>query len=49
MANRQTTTLSTQDLYQVLTSCVKMIQQISYAQEDKDLMEQHGVAATSSL
>jgi hypothetical protein len=38
-ANRQTTTLSTQDLDQALICCVKMVQQISYAQEMKELME----------
>jgi len=46
---KQTTTLSTQDLDQALTCCVKMIQQISYTQEMKDLMEQQEVASTSSL
>jgi len=49
MANKQTTILSTQDRNQALTCCVKMVQQISYAQEVKELMEQQGVAATSSL
>ena len=49
MANRQTTILSTQDCDQALTCCVKMVQQVSYAQEVKELMEQQGVAATSSL
>ena len=48
-ANRQTTTLSTQDLDQSQTCCVKMVQQISYAQEMKDLMEHQEIAATSSL
>ena len=38
-ADRQTTTLSTQDLEQAQTCCVKMVQQISYAQEMKNLME----------
>ena len=47
-ANRQPTTLSTQDLDQALTCCVKMVQKISYAQEMKELTEQHGVAAPSS-
>jgi len=42
---KQSTTLTTQDLDQALTCCVKMVQQISYAQEMK---EQQGVAATSS-
>ena len=46
---KQTTTLSTQDLDQALTCCVKMVQQISYTQEMKDLMEQQEVASTSSL
>ena len=47
--NRQTTTLSTQDLVQARTCCVKMVQHISYAQEMKDLMEHQELAATSSL
>ena len=34
---KQTTTLSTQDLDQTLTCCVKMVQQISYTQEMKRL------------
>jgi hypothetical protein len=42
-ANRQSTTLSTQDLDQALTCCVKMVQQISYAQEIKNLMKQQEV------
>jgi hypothetical protein len=46
---KQTTTLSTQHLDQALTCCVKMVQQISYTQEMKDLMEQQEVASTSSL
>ena len=46
---KKTTTLSTQDLDQALTCCVKMVQQISYTQETKDLMEQQEVAPTSSL
>ena len=37
-----------QDLDQALTCCVKMVQQISYAQE-MDLMEHEEVEATSSL
>jgi hypothetical protein len=45
---KQTTTLSTQDLDQALTCCVKMVQQISYTKE-MDLMEQQEVASTSSL
>jgi hypothetical protein len=48
-ANRQTATLPTQDLDQVLTCCVKMVQQISYSQEIKDLMELQEVATNSSL
>jgi hypothetical protein len=48
-AKRQTTTLSTQDLDGSLTCCVKMVKQISYAQEMKDLMEHQEVAAISSL
>jgi len=48
-ASRRSTTISTQDLDQALICCVKMVQQISYAQEMKDLMEQQEVIATSSL
>jgi hypothetical protein len=48
-ANRQTTTLTTQDLDQALTCCVKMVQQISLAQEIKDLTEGKEVTFTSSL
>jgi len=48
-ANKQSTTLSTQDFDQALTCCVKMVQQISYAQEMKDLMEKQEVAVCSSL
>jgi hypothetical protein len=47
--NRQTTTLTTQDLDQARNCCVKMVQHISYAQEIEDLMEHQEVAATSSL
>jgi len=46
---KQTTTLSAQDFDQALTCCVKMVQQISYTQEMKDLMEQQEDASTSSL
>ena len=46
---KQTTTLSTQDLDQALTYCVNMVQQISYTQEMKDLMEQQEVASTRYL
>jgi hypothetical protein len=45
-ANRQTATLTTQNLDQVLTCCVKMVQQTSYAHEVKDLKE-HGEVATA--
>jgi len=38
-ANRQPTILSTQDLEQALIYCVKMVQQISFAQEMTKLME----------
>jgi hypothetical protein len=38
-ANRQTTTLTTRELDPALTCCVKMVQQISYTQEIKQLME----------
>jgi hypothetical protein len=48
-ANRQIATLTTQDLDQALTCCVKMVQQTSYAQEVKDLTGQGKVASTSSL
>jgi hypothetical protein len=48
-ANRQTATLTTQDLDQTLTCCVKIVQQISHTQEIKDLMEQQDVATTISL
>jgi hypothetical protein len=48
-ANRQTAILTTQELDRALTCCMKMVQQISYAQEIKDLMEHQEVAATSYL
>jgi hypothetical protein len=48
-ANRQITTLTTQDLDQALTCCVKMVQQISYVQEFKDMMKQQEVATISCL
>jgi hypothetical protein len=48
-ANRQLTTLSTQAFDKALTCCVKMVQQISYAQEIEEFMEQQKVTATSSL
>jgi hypothetical protein len=38
-ANRQTTTLTTQDLDKALTCCVKMVQQTSYAQEVEELLK----------
>ena len=47
-ANRQSTTLSTQELDQALTCCVKTVQ-VSYAQEFKELGEKHVVAVNSSL
>jgi hypothetical protein len=40
---------ATQDLDQALTYCVNMVQQISYTQEMKDLMEQQEVASTRYL
>jgi len=48
-ANRQSNILSTQDFDQAVTCCVKIVQQISYAQEIRNLMEQQEVAASSSL
>jgi hypothetical protein len=48
-ATRQSTTLSTQDLEQALTCCVKMVQQISFTQEISDLTEQQEVAAGSAF
>ena len=48
-ANRKSTILSTQDLDQALICCVKIVQQISYAQEIRNLMEQQEVAASISL
>jgi len=48
-ANWKSTILSTQDFDQSLTCCVKMVQQISYAQEIRNLMEQQEVAVSSSL
>ena len=47
-ANRQTTTLSTQDLDQALTCCLKMVQ-VSYAQEIKELGEKQENAVNSVL
>ena len=46
---KQTTTQSTEDLDQTLICCVKMVQQISYTQEMKDLMEQQEIASASSI
>jgi hypothetical protein len=48
-ANRQSANLTTQDLNQALTCCVKMVQQTAYAHEIKDLKEHREVATTSSL
>jgi hypothetical protein len=48
-ANKEITNLTTQELDQPLTCCVKMVRQISYAQEIKQLMEQQEVTYTSSL
>jgi len=47
--NWQPTTLTTQDLDQAQTCCVKMVQQISDSQERKEWMEQQRVAAIISL
>jgi hypothetical protein len=48
-ANRQTTTLSTQDLDKALTYCVKMVQQTSYAQEVEELLKHQEISSNSSL
>jgi len=48
-ANRETTTLSTQELDEALTSCVKIAQKISYAQEIKELGETQEIAINSAL
>jgi hypothetical protein len=48
-ATRQSTTLSTQDLDQALTCCVKMVEQISFTLEIGDLTERQEVAANSAL
>jgi hypothetical protein len=48
-ANRQTTILSTQDLDKALTCCMKMVQQISYAQEFEELVKHKEVSANSSV
>jgi hypothetical protein len=48
-ANRQTASLSTQELDQALTCCVKTAQQTSYAQEVTDLLNSQEVSTTSSL
>ena len=48
-ANRRFNALTTQDLDQALTCCVKIVQQISYEQELKDLLEFQEVSTTSSL
>jgi len=48
-ANRHLTTLSTQELDHALSFCENLVQQISYVQELKDLMEQQEIATTSSI
>jgi hypothetical protein len=48
-ANRQTTTLSTQDLDKGLTCCVKMAQQTAYAQEVEELAQHQEISRNSSL
>jgi hypothetical protein len=48
-ANRQTASLTTQDLHQALTCCVKVAQQTTYAQEVTDLLNTQEVSTTSSL
>jgi len=48
-ANRQSTILSTQGIGQTLVCCVKIVQQISYAHEIRNLMEQQEVSASISL
>jgi hypothetical protein len=48
-ANRQTASLTTQDLDQALTCCVKVAQQTSYAQEVTDPLNSQEVSTTSSL
>jgi hypothetical protein len=48
-ATRELATLTTQDLDQALTCCVKMVQQTSYVQEVNDLNGQGEIATTSSL
>jgi hypothetical protein len=48
-ANRQINTLSPQELDHALTCCVKAVQQISYAQELKELTETQEVAGNSCL
>ena len=48
-ANRKSTILSTQDLEQALISCVKIVQQIPYAQEMRNLMEQQEISGSTSL
>jgi hypothetical protein len=47
--NRQINTLSPQELNYALTCCVKVVQQISYVQEFKELTETQEVAVNSSL
>jgi hypothetical protein len=48
-ANRQTTTLSTQDLDKALACCVKMVQQTAYAQEVEELVKHQEVSVHSFL
>ena len=48
-ANRQTSILFTEDLDQDLHCCVKMVKQISYTQEMKNLMKQQQFLSSSSL
>jgi hypothetical protein len=48
-ANRQLATLTTNELYNTLKCCIKLIQQNSYAQELHDLTTQQENSSTSSL
>jgi hypothetical protein len=48
-ANRETASLTTQDLDGALTCCIKLVQQNSYAQDSQDLTSQQEVSRTSSL
>jgi transposase InsO family protein len=47
--NRETASLTTQDLDSALTCCIKLVQQNSYAQEIQDLTTQQEVSSKSSL